>query len=209
VKGSTRARREVAAAAQQPVADTASDGAGPVPVPVPAKGATPPRTVAGSTWVLACIAVLILIVLIVFVAQNTASVRISFFALHGRFPLAVALLAAVAAGCVLTMGLGTTRILQLRRIVRRRRREDLAAAERARVEQERAENERLENERAEQERAAEAERAEQDRAGNAQPENEQSENERSEEATRPTGPALGEHGSPLVSEQRSSEENAR
>jgi uncharacterized integral membrane protein len=67
---------------------------------------------------MACIAVLILIVLIVFVAQNTASVRVTLFSFHGRFPLAVELLAAVAAGCVLTLGLGTTRILQLRRIVR-------------------------------------------------------------------------------------------
>lgn len=77
---------------------------------------------------MACIAVLILIVLIIFVAQNTESVRVTLFGFHGRFPLAVALLAAVAAGCVLTLGLGTTRILQLRRIVRRRRRADLAAA---------------------------------------------------------------------------------
>ena len=100
----------------------------------PGQNRTPPRTVAGSTWVLACIAVLILIVLIVFVAQNTESVRVTLFGFHGRFPLAVALLAAVAAGCVLTLGLGTTRILQLRRIVRRRRRADLAAAKVAEVE---------------------------------------------------------------------------
>jgi uncharacterized integral membrane protein len=101
----------------------------PRPAQAPGESRTPPRTVAGSTWVLACIAVLILIVLVVFIAQNTESVRVSLFGFHGRFPLAVALLAAVAAGCVLTLGLGTTRILQLRRIVRRHRRADLAAAE--------------------------------------------------------------------------------
>lgn len=101
------------------------------PVPEPAERNTPPRTVAGSTWVMACIAVLILIVLVIFVAQNTESVRVTLFGFHGRFPLAVALLAAVAAGCVLTLGLGTTRILQLRRIVRRRRRADLVAAREA------------------------------------------------------------------------------
>ena len=114
-------------AAQRPVAQQA-DGPGAGPVPAPRERNTPPRTVAGSTWVMACIAVLILIVLIIFVAQNTESVRVTLFGFHGRFPLAVALLAAVAAGCVLTLGLGTTRILQLRRIVRRRRRADLAAA---------------------------------------------------------------------------------
>jgi uncharacterized integral membrane protein len=134
-----RSRREGPA---QPRVEETADGPRPVPVPAPApkpepiRAADPPRTVAGSTWVMACIAVLILIVLIVFVAQNTASVRVTLFSFHGRFPLAVELLAAVAAGCVLTLGLGTTRILQLRRIVRRRRRADLVAAKEARVAEE-------------------------------------------------------------------------
>jgi len=100
--------------------------------PSPATPArTPPRTRAGSTWVMVCIAALVLIVLIVFIAQNSGPARISFFSLHGRFPLAVALLAAVAAGCVLTLVIGSTRILQLRRIVRRRRRDDLAVQKQA------------------------------------------------------------------------------
>jgi uncharacterized integral membrane protein len=88
---------------------------------------TPPRTIAGATWVVACIAALVLVVLIVFIAQNSGPARISFFALHGHFPLAVILLAAVAVGCLLTLTVGSARILQLRRIVRRRHREDLAA----------------------------------------------------------------------------------
>ena len=94
---------------------------------------TPPRTVAGSTWVVICVAVLILIAVIIFVSQNTSSVRVTFLFLHGRFPLAVALLGAVAAGCVLTLVIGSTRILQLRRIVRKRQREDIAAAQAAAV----------------------------------------------------------------------------
>ena len=128
-----RSRR---AAPAQPRVEETADGPRPVPAPEPRPipAHDPPRTVAGATWVMACIAVLILIVLIVFVAQNTESVRVTLFGFHGRFPLAVALLAAVAAGCVLTLGLGTTRILQLRRIVRRRRRADLAAAKVAEVE---------------------------------------------------------------------------
>jgi len=106
------------------------------PDPPPASQAapparTPPRTRAGSTWVMVCIAALVLIVLIVFIAQNSGPARISFFSLHGRFPLAVAMLAAVAAGCVLTLVIGSTRILQLRRIVRRRRRDDLAVQKQA------------------------------------------------------------------------------
>lgn len=77
---------------------------------------------------MACVAVLLLIGLIIFVAQNSGSVEVSFLSLHGRFSLAVALLAAATAGCVLTLVVGTTRILQLRRIVRRRHRQDLAPA---------------------------------------------------------------------------------
>jgi hypothetical protein len=67
---------------------------------------------------------LILIALIIFIAQNAGAVQVSFVSLHGRFSLAVALLAAVAAGCLLTLVLGTVRILQLHR----RHRDDLAAA---------------------------------------------------------------------------------
>jgi uncharacterized integral membrane protein len=92
----------------------------------PADARVPPRTRAGSTWVMVCVAVFLLIALIIFVAQNSGSVEVSFLSLHGRFSLAVALLAAAAAGCVLTLVIGTTRILQLRRIVRRRHRQGLA-----------------------------------------------------------------------------------
>lgn len=103
----------------------------PDPAPATTTAAhTPPRTRAGTTWVLACIAALVLIALIVFLAQNSGATKISFFSLHGRFPLAVALLAAAVAGCLLTLMVGSTRILQLRRVVRRRRRDDRVAGAR-------------------------------------------------------------------------------
>jgi hypothetical protein len=53
---------------------------------------------------------LILIALIIFIAQNAGAVQVSFVSLHGRFSLAVALLAAVAAGCLLTLVLGNRNI---------------------------------------------------------------------------------------------------
>ncbi len=96
--------------------------------PVPAPPAMLPRTRAGFTWVTVCVAAVALIVLIVFIAQNTNSVQVSFFSLHGRFPLSVALLAAVAAGCVFTLAVGTIRILQLRRAVRRQSKHAATAA---------------------------------------------------------------------------------
>lgn len=67
---------------------------------------------------LALISVL-LILLIVFIAQNTDPVDIAFLGWDGRAPLAVALLAATVAGLLLAVTAGSLRILQLRRRVRR------------------------------------------------------------------------------------------
>jgi hypothetical protein len=52
---------------------------------------------------MSCVAVLVLMALIIFVAQNSGAVEVSLLTLHGRFSLAVALLAAAAAGCVLAL----------------------------------------------------------------------------------------------------------
>jgi uncharacterized integral membrane protein len=82
-----------------------------------------PRTRAGTAWVLACAAAVALLALIVFITQNLHPVEVSFLGWHGQFPLAVALLAAALIGSVLTLILGSTRILQLRRTALRSRRE--------------------------------------------------------------------------------------
>jgi uncharacterized integral membrane protein len=58
--------------------------------------------------------------MIIFIAQNTASVQISFFALEGQISLALALLIAGVAGAIIAMAVSAFRILQLRREVRRR-----------------------------------------------------------------------------------------
>jgi uncharacterized integral membrane protein len=81
-----------------------------------------PRTRAGTAWVLACVAAFALLVLIVFITQNTRTTEVSFLGWHGDFPLAVALLAATLIGAVLALILGTTRIVQLRRTALRSRR---------------------------------------------------------------------------------------
>jgi lipopolysaccharide assembly protein A len=79
-----------------------------------------PRTRAGATWVGLCAAVLVLVVLLVFLVQNTGSVEITFLWLHGTLPLALALLIAAAGTAILALVVGTARITQLRRLVRRR-----------------------------------------------------------------------------------------
>jgi lipopolysaccharide assembly protein A len=82
-----------------------------------------PRTRAGTAWVLACVAAVALLALIVFITQNLHPVEVSFLGWHGQFPLVVVVLAAALIGSVLTLILGSTRILQLRRTAVRSRRE--------------------------------------------------------------------------------------
>jgi uncharacterized integral membrane protein len=61
----------------------------------------------------------LLLLLIVFIAQNTRQTTVSFLAWDGEVPVAVALLIAAAAGLSLALLAGLLRILQLRRRVRR------------------------------------------------------------------------------------------
>ena len=80
-----------------------------------------PRTRTGAAWVGICAAVVISIALIVFMAQNTGSVQISFLGMTASTSLALALLIAAVGGILLTLVVGTARITQLRRAVRRSR----------------------------------------------------------------------------------------
>jgi uncharacterized integral membrane protein len=109
------------------VRDSTSPGAGSGSGSVaPADGhgsATLPRTRAGTAWVLNCVGAVALLALIVFITQNPHPVEVSFLGWHGQFPLVVAVLAAALLGSVLTLILGSTRIVQLRRTALRSRRE--------------------------------------------------------------------------------------
>jgi uncharacterized integral membrane protein len=109
------------------VRDSRSPGVGSAPDPIAPAGvheaARLPRTRAGTAWVLACVAAVTLLALIVFITQNLHPVEVSFLGWHGQFPLVVAVLAAALIGSVLTLILGSTRILQLRRTTVRSRRE--------------------------------------------------------------------------------------
>ncbi len=63
----------------------------------------------------------VLLLLIVFIAQNTRQTTVSFLAWDGQVPVSVALLIAAVAGLFLALLAGLLRILQLRRRVRRDR----------------------------------------------------------------------------------------
>jgi lipopolysaccharide assembly protein A len=62
-----------------------------------------------------------LIVVMIFIIQNTHAVNISFLGAHLRLSLAVALFLAAIAGALIMAAAGTARITQLRRIMRRDR----------------------------------------------------------------------------------------
>ena len=72
-------------------------------------------------WAAVVASALVLILLIVFIAQNTERVGVRFLGWEGQTPLAVALLIASVAGLLLAAVAGTLRIWQLRRRVRRDR----------------------------------------------------------------------------------------
>jgi uncharacterized integral membrane protein len=93
----------------------------PVDHAVTAPASRMPRTRTGATWFGICVAALLLVVLIVFMLQNTRSVEVNFFGMHGNLPLAMALLIAAVGAAVVTMVIGAARITQLRRLSRRQR----------------------------------------------------------------------------------------
>ena len=78
-----------------------------------------PRTRTGATWFGLCAAALLSVVLIVFMFQNTRSVRVDFLWMDGSLPLALALLMAAVGAALLTMVVGVARIAQLRRLSRK------------------------------------------------------------------------------------------
>ncbi len=76
-------------------------------------------TRAGALWTSLILGFLILIVLLTFIAQNTASTAFSFIHWHWNLPLGVAILLAAVAGGLITALAGAARIVQLRRTAKK------------------------------------------------------------------------------------------
>ena len=85
------------------------------------------RSRTSGLWIAASLLAVFLVLLIIFVVQNTQKVRVTFLGWDGRAPLAAALLIAAVAGLLVTGSAGALRILQLRRRVKRLRRQGNAA----------------------------------------------------------------------------------
>ncbi len=77
------------------------------------------RTRAGGLWTAVAVGLLVLILILVFVVQNSAAVRIHLLWFDWTLALGVALLIATLLGALLMAAIGSVRILQLRRVATR------------------------------------------------------------------------------------------
>lgn len=94
----------------------------PPPPPPSTPAGEPARVVPtriSAAWAGVCAGVVAVILLIIFIGQNTAAVRINFLWLEGSIPTALALLIAGVGGAIVAIAVGAARIIQLRRLVRR------------------------------------------------------------------------------------------
>lgn len=82
------------------------------------------HTRASSLWLGTAIAVLVLLLLVVFLGQNSQRVAVHYLGFSGHFPLAVALLVSAVAGALVVLLAGGARVAQLRLASRRHLRED-------------------------------------------------------------------------------------
>ncbi len=108
-----------------PLPPPSANGSGPPPPAAAAAAPTPRKMhtrISGMrTGLIVGIALLVLVM--IFIIQNAHAVNVSFLGAHLRLSLAVALFLAAIGGALLMAAAGTARIAQLRRIMRRDRRE--------------------------------------------------------------------------------------
>jgi uncharacterized integral membrane protein len=120
-----------------PVTEPPAEAARPAP-PAPSQAAptqaAPSRAAAPSLkpkhtrisglWVAVGFFAVILLLLLIFILQNSRTVDVSYMGAHGHLPLGVALLLAAVCGVLLVVLAGAARISQLRTVARRHRRAD-------------------------------------------------------------------------------------
>jgi uncharacterized integral membrane protein len=88
--------------------------------PTARHGRNPLRVTALSgAWVGLIAAAIVLVLLLIFILQNTKSVSVSYLGASGMLPLGVAMLLAAVAGVLIAVIAGSLRIWQLRRYLRR------------------------------------------------------------------------------------------
>ena len=75
-------------------------------------------------WIGIIAGALVLVLLLVFILQNTRSVKVSYFTATGSMPLGVALLLAAISGLLLAGGVASMRIWQIRHRISKRQDSD-------------------------------------------------------------------------------------
>lgn len=94
-----------------------------IPPPPPPPPANPESAVkftrAAALWTSLTLGFLVLIVLLVFIAQNTDSASFAFLGWHWSLPLGVAILLAAVCGGLITVAVGSARLFQLRRAAKK------------------------------------------------------------------------------------------
>ncbi|KUI35183.1 hypothetical protein AU195_09830 [Mycobacterium sp. IS-1496] len=97
----------------------------PVPGDYNVADRTPPEvkkvhfTRAAAVWTAVIVGLLILIVLLIFIAQNTESVELAFLGWHWSLPVGVAILLAAVCGGLIASLAGAARLFQLRRAAKK------------------------------------------------------------------------------------------
>ncbi len=76
-------------------------------------------TKVSGVWIGSILTALFVILLIIFIAQNSGRATIHFFGWHGKFSLALTILLAAVLGVLLVAIPGSLRIMQLRRALRK------------------------------------------------------------------------------------------
>jgi uncharacterized integral membrane protein len=100
-----------------PAAGAAPETAAPGAVALPGLK----RTRASATWTAIAVGLALLAVVLVFILENLQDVKVSFFSVHWRIPLALDLLLAAILGGLIVFTAGAVRLLQLRMHARRER----------------------------------------------------------------------------------------
>lgn len=96
----------------------------PTPAGPPAGKPAPPEsavkfTKAAAMWLSLVLGFLVLIILLIFIAQNTESTPLHFLGWTWSLPLGVGILFAAVGGGLLTFAVGAVRIFQLRRAAKK------------------------------------------------------------------------------------------
>jgi uncharacterized integral membrane protein len=74
----------------------------------------PKRSKIGTVWLALIAFVVVLLLLLIFILQNSENVKIKYFGASGRVGFGVAMLLSAVAGSILTLLIGSARIIQLK-----------------------------------------------------------------------------------------------